>query len=130
MGNTIVAKPSELTPTTATLLAEVFNEVGAPKGLYNVVHGRGMEAGTALTNHPIVKAISFTGGTQARGYVSQSGAEQFKKMSLEMGGKNAALVFEDADMDRTVKGIARASSPQSRADLSLCFTDFGSAEYL
>ena len=109
MGNTIVAKPSELTPTTATLLAEVFNEVGAPKGLYNVVHGRGMEAGTALTNHPIVKAISFTGGTQTGRYVSQSGAEQFKKMSLEMGGKNAALVFEDADMDRTVKGIARAS---------------------
>ena len=94
MGNTIVAKPSELTPTTATLLAEVFNEVGAPKGLYNVVHGRGMEAGTALTNHPIVKAISFTGGTQTGRYVSQSGAEQFKKMSLEMGGKNAALVFE------------------------------------
>lgn len=109
MGNTIVAKPSELTPTTATLLAEVFNEVGAPKGLYNVVHGRGMEAGTALTNHPIVKAISFTGGTQTGRYVSQSGAEQFKKMSLEMGGKNAALVFEDADMERTVKGIARAS---------------------
>ena len=109
MGNTIVAKPSELTPTTATLLAEVFNEVNAPKGLYNVVHGRGMEAGTALTNHPIVKAISFTGGTQTGRYVSQSGAEQFKKMSLEMGGKNAALVFADADMDRTVKGIARAS---------------------
>ena len=109
MGNTIVAKPSELTPTTATLLAEVFNEVGAPKGLYNVVHGRGMEAGTALTNHPIVKAISFTGGTQTGRYVSQSGAEQFKKMSLEMGGKNAALVFDDADMERTVKGIARAS---------------------
>jgi aminomuconate-semialdehyde/2-hydroxymuconate-6-semialdehyde dehydrogenase len=109
MGNSIVAKPSELTPTTATLLAEVFNEVGAPKGLYNVVHGRGMEAGTALTNHPIVKAISFTGGTQTGRYVSQSGAEQFKKMSLEMGGKNAALVFDDADMERTVKGIARAS---------------------
>ena len=109
MGNTIVAKPSEFTPTTATLLAEVFNEVGAPRGLYNVVHGRGMEAGTALTNHPIVKAISFTGGTQTGRYVSQSGAEQFKKMSLEMSGKNAALVFDDADMDRTVKGIARAS---------------------
>ncbi len=109
MGNAVVAKPSELTPTTATLLAEVFNEVGAPKGLYNVVHGRGIEAGTALTNHPIVKAISFTGGTQTGRYVSQSGAEQFKKMSLEMGGKNAALVFDDADMERTVKGIARAS---------------------
>ena len=62
-----------------------------------------MEAGTALTNHPIVKAISFTGGTQTGRYVSQSGAEQFKKMSLEMGGKNAALVFDDADMDRTSK---------------------------
>ena len=62
-----------------------------------------------LTNHPIVKAISFTGGTQTGRYVSQSGAEQFKKMSLEMGGKNAALVFSDADMERTVKGIARAS---------------------
>ena len=109
MGNSIVAKPSELTPTTATLLADVFNAVGAPKGLYNVVHGRGMEAGTALTNHPIVKAISFTGGTQTGRYVSQSGAEQFKKMSLEMGGKNAAIVFEDADMDRTIKGIRRAS---------------------
>ena len=109
MGNTVVAKPSELTPTTATLLAQVFNDVGAPKGLYNVVHGRGMEAGTALTNHPIVKAISFTGGTNTGRYVSQSGAEQFKKMSLEMGGKNAAIVFEDADWDRTIEGIRRAS---------------------
>ena len=109
MGNSVVAKPSEMTPTTATLLAEVFNEVGAPKGLYNVVHGRGIEAGTALTNHPTVKAISFTGGTQTGRYVAQSGAEQFKKMSLEMGGKNAAIVFEDADIDRTVKGIRRAS---------------------
>ena len=109
MGNAVVAKPSELTPTTATLLAEIFNEVGAPKGLYNVVHGRGIEAGTALTNHPIVKAISFTGGTQTGRYVAQSGAEQFKKMSLEMGGKNAALVFEDADIERTVQGIRRAS---------------------
>ena len=109
MGNTVVAKPSELTPTTATLLAQVFNDVGAPKGLYNVVHGRGMEAGTALTNHPIVKAISFTGGTNTGRYVSQSGAEQFKKMSLEMGGKNAAIVFEDADWDKTIEGIRRAS---------------------
>ena len=109
MGNTIVAKPSEMTPTTATMLAEVFNAVGAPKGLYNVVHGRGMEAGTALTNHPIVKAISFTGGTNTGRYVSQSGAEQFKKMSLEMGGKNAAIVFEDADWSKTIEGIRRAS---------------------
>ena len=126
MGNTIVAKPSELTPTTATLLAEVFNEVGAPKGLYNVVHGRGMEAGPALTNHPIVKAISFTGGTQTGRYVSQSGAEQFKKMSLEMGGKNAALVFADADMDRTVKVLHEPAFNQGR--LFVCITDFGSVD--
>lgn len=109
MGNSVVAKPSELTPTTATLLAEVFNEVCAPQGLYNVVHGRGIEAGTALTNHPTVKAISFTGGTQTGRYVAQSAAEQFKKMSLEMGGKNAAIVFEDADLERTITGIRRAS---------------------
>ena len=84
------------------------------KGLYNVVHGRGMEAGTALTNHPIVKAISFTGGTQTGRYVSQSGAEQFKKMSLEMGGKNAALVFEDADMERHGKRHCPSKFSQSR----------------
>ena len=84
MGNVVVAKPSEMTPTTASLLAEVFTEVGAPKGIFNVIHGLGAEAGGPLVDHPGIKAISFTGGTSTGATVAQTAAPQFKKLSLEL----------------------------------------------
>ena len=109
MGNVVVAKPSEMTPTTASLLAEVFTEVGAPKGIFNVIHGLGAEAGGPLVDHPGIKAISFTGGTSTGATVAQTAAPQFKKLSLELGGKNASIVFDDCDFEKTVAGVTRAA---------------------
>ena len=109
MGNTIVAKPSEMTPTTASLLAEVCLEAGLPKGVFNVVHGLGAEAGAPLCSSPIVKAVSFTGGTATGRLVAASAAPQFKKLSLELGGKNASIVFADCDFEATVAGVTRAA---------------------
>ena len=109
MGNTVVAKPSEMTPTTAGLLAEVFDEVGAPKGVYNLVQGYGAEVGTPLTTSEAVKGISFTGGTVTGRIVAGAAAPLFKKLSLELGGKNASIVFEDCDFEQTVAGITRAA---------------------
>lgn len=109
MGNAVVAKPSELTPLTATLTAEVFSACGAPPGLLNVVHGLGAEVGEALVNHPVVKAISFTGSTVAGRRIAASAAPALKKVSLELGGKNPTVVFADADFDSAVAGAARAA---------------------
>ncbi len=108
MGNTIVAKPSEMTPGTASALAEILTEVGAPAGVFNVVHGLGPEAGQALTAHPDVDLVSFTGGTATGAMVAATAAPTFKKLSLELGGKNPTLVFADCDFDETVAGAARA----------------------
>ena len=99
MGNTIVAKPSEVTPMTAALLAEVFHEVGAPAGIFNLVHGLGGDAGQAVVEHPDVKLVSFTGGTTTGRRVAATAAPMFKKLSLELGGKNPTVVFADADFD-------------------------------
>ena len=96
MGNTVVAKPSEMTPTTASMLADVFDEVGAPAGIFNVLHGLGPEVGGPLVDHPGIKAISFTGGTATGAVVAQTAAPQFKKVSLELGGKNASIVLRIA----------------------------------
>lgn len=109
MGNAVVAKPSELTPYTATLLGEVCLEAGLPAGIYNLVHGFGAEAGAALVEHRGVKAISFTGGTATGRMVAGAAAPQFKKLSLELGGKNPTLVFADCDFDRAVEGAVRAA---------------------
>jgi len=108
MGNVVVAKPSELTPLTAQALAEIFAEVGAPPGVFNLVHGRGDEAGEALTSHPDVAGISFTGGTATGARVAAAAAPRFKKLSLELGGKNPTLVFADCDFDAAVQGTVRA----------------------
>lgn len=108
MGNTVVAKPSELTPLTATALGEIFLEVGAPPGVYNLVHGLGPEAGQPLVEHPDVKAISFTGGTATGRMVAETASRGFKKLSLELGGKNPSIVFADCDLAKTVEGVARA----------------------
>ncbi len=108
-GNAAVAKPSELTPRTASLLGEITAEAGLPDGLYNVVQGYGPEAGQALLEHPQVKAISFTGGTATGEHVAAAVAPRFKKLSLELGGKNPTLVFADADFEAAVAGAARAA---------------------
>jgi len=108
-GNTVVAKPSELTPLTASALADVLREVGVPDGVFNVVHGRGVGAGAPLVAHPDVAAISFTGGTATGAHVAATAAGTFKKLSLELGGKNATVVFADADVDAAAAGAARAA---------------------
>ena len=109
MGNAVVAKPSELTPSTATVCAEVFSEVGAPAGLLNVVHGLGHEAGARLTTHPGIKAVSFTGGTVTGKAIAGAAAPLLKKVSLELGGKNPSVVFADCDLDEAAAGVARAA---------------------
>ena len=109
MGNAVVVKPSELTPTTATRVAELFTECGAPDGLVNVVHGLGPEAGEALVAHPDVKAVSFTGSTATGKRIAEVCAAELKKVSLELGGKNPSVVFEDCDFDAAVRGTARAA---------------------
>ena len=108
MGNTVIAKPSELTPLTANLLAEVIHEVGLPKGVVNIVHGLGSDVGQAIVEHPKINLISFTGGTATGKKVAETAAPMFKKLSLELGGKNATLVLDDADIDSTIPGVARA----------------------
>ncbi|MFL2979294.1 MAG: aldehyde dehydrogenase [Candidatus Thalassarchaeaceae archaeon] len=108
MGNTVVCKPSELTPLTADLLMRVIDEVGLPSGVVNLVHGNG-NTGSILTGSPDVDLVSFTGGTSTGAKVAQSASPQFKKLSLELGGKNASIVFSDCDMEETIKGVARAA---------------------
>ena len=108
MGNTVVAKPSELTPLTANLLAEVIHEVGLPAGVVNIVHGLGHEAGQTIVAHPKVNLISFTGGTITGKKVAETASPMFKKLSLELGGKNATIVLDDADLDSAIPEIARS----------------------
>lgn len=108
-GNTVVVKPSEETPQTATMLGEVMNEVGIPPGVYNVVHGFGPgSTGEYLTTHPQVDAITFTGETRTGEAIMRAGAKGARPVSLEMGGKNAAIVFADCDFDEAIKGSMRS----------------------
>jgi len=108
-GNTVVVKPSEETPSTATLLGEVMREVGIPDGVYNVVNGGGPNAaGEFLTAHPGVDAITFTGETRTGTAIMQAAARGIRDVSFELGGKNAGIVFADADLDAAVAGIGRA----------------------
>ena len=108
MGNTVVCKPSELTPMTADLMMRVIDEVGLPAGVVNLIHGDGAGAGAPLVAHSDVDLVSFTGGTSTGEKVAASAAPAFKKLSLELGGKNASVVFADCDMDSTVAGVVRA----------------------
>ena len=108
MGNTVVCKPSELTPLTADLMMRVIDEVGLPAGVVNLVHGDGVGAGAPLVAHSDVDLVSFTGGTSTGEKVAASAAPAFKKLSLELGGKNASIVFADCDMASTVAGVVRA----------------------
>jgi aminomuconate-semialdehyde/2-hydroxymuconate-6-semialdehyde dehydrogenase len=108
-GNAVVVKPSEETPSTATLLGEVMNKVGVPKGVYNVVHGFGPgSAGELLTRHKGVNAITFTGETRTGAAIMKAAADGTRPVSFELGGKNAGVVFADCDFDAAVDGITRA----------------------
>ena len=108
MGNTVVCKPSEMTPLTADLLMKTIDEIGLPKGVVNLVHGDGMGAGSPLVSHENVSLVSFTGGTSTGSIVAKSAASSFKKLSLELGGKNASIIFDDCDIENTVKGVVRS----------------------
>ena len=118
-GNTCVAKPSELTPLTANRLAELSLEAGIPPGVINIVHGYGNKAGRALTCHDDVAAISFTGGTVTGAAVAANAAPRFKKLSLELGGKNPNLIFADADLDDAIATSIR-SSFWNQGEICLC----------
>ena len=109
-GNTVVVKPSEESPHTATLLGEVMNAVGIPKGVYNVVHGFGPDsAGEFLTHHAGVDAITFTGETRTGAAIMKAAADGMRDVSFELGGKNAGIVFADCDFEAAVDGIFRSS---------------------
>ena len=118
-GNTCVAKPSELTPITATMLSRLITEAGVPSGVVNIVHGYGAKAGRALTCHPDVEAISFTGGTVTGAAVAANAAPRFKKLSLELGGKNPNVIFADADLDDAIATSIR-SSFWNQGEICLC----------
>ncbi len=118
-GNTVVAKPSEITPMTARLLCDLCNEAGLPPGVLNVVHGRGNKAGAALVRHPKVRTISFTGGTVTGAEIARTAGPMFKKLALELGGKNPNIIFTDADLEEAVRESVRSSfSNQGQVCLS------------
>ena len=118
-GNCCVAKPSELTPLTANSLAELTREAGIPPGVVNIVHGLGASAGRALTSHPKVPLISFTGGTKTGADVMAQAGPLFKKVSLELGGKNPNIVFADADLEQAV-ATSIQSSFANQGEICLC----------
>jgi aminomuconate-semialdehyde/2-hydroxymuconate-6-semialdehyde dehydrogenase len=105
----VVAKPSEVTPMTAYLFSTLCAEAGLPTGVLNVVHGLGPKVGSAIVDHPGIKAVSFTGGTKTGGDIASRAASKFKKLSLELGGKNPILVFADCDWDLALKESLRAA---------------------
>jgi aminomuconate-semialdehyde/2-hydroxymuconate-6-semialdehyde dehydrogenase len=119
VGNTAIAKPSELTPMTAFLLCDICAEAGLPDGVLNIVHGTGPNVGAAITAHPGIGTISFTGGTVTGRKVAEAAAPLFKKVSLELGGKNPNIIFADADLDAAVAGSVR-SSFANQGQICLC----------
>lgn len=118
-GNTVVAKPSEITPLTAYLLGEILTKAGLPNGVLNIVHGAGPTAGQAIVAHPKIKAISFTGGTQTGKHLASTAAPMFKKLSLELGGKNPNIIFADCDYEKMMK-ITLKSSFANQGQICLC----------
>ena len=108
-GNTAVAKPSEVTPMTAYMFSELCRDAALPPGVLNVVHGLGTKAGAAVAAHPKITTLSFTGGTRTGAEIARTAAPLFKKISLELGGKNPNIVFADADMDEAIDGSIRAA---------------------
>lgn len=118
-GNCVIAKPSEVTPMTAYLLSKLCSQAGLPRGVLNILHGTGPSIGAPLTEHPDIKAVSFTGGSNTGTLIKQATAKQHKKLSLELGGKNPTVVFADCDFDRTVKEVAR-SAFANQGQICLC----------
>ena len=118
-GNTVIAKPSEITPYTAYLLGDICSEVGLPPGVLNIIHGKGPTTGNLLVNHSSIKAISFTGGTSTGRLIFQSASNSFKKLSLEMGGKNPAIIFDDCDYEKMLDTVVR-SSFSNQGQICLC----------
>jgi aminomuconate-semialdehyde/2-hydroxymuconate-6-semialdehyde dehydrogenase len=118
-GNTVVAKPSEITPITAFLLSKICIEAGLPKGILNIVHGHGAKVGDPLTTHPDTPIISFTGGTVTGKHIASVTAPMFKKISLELGGKNPNIIFADANFDKAVKMAVKAAF-SNQGQICLC----------
>ena len=118
-GNTVVAKPSELTPMTAFLFGQICADAGLPPGVLNIIQGLGAECGEALVAHPQVTAISFTGGTTTGKHIASVAAPMLKKMSLELGGKNPTIVFDDVDVTQVAQHVARAAFT-NQGEICLC----------
>ncbi|HLT24535.1 MAG TPA: aldehyde dehydrogenase, partial [Ignavibacteria bacterium] len=118
-GNCVVAKPSEITPMTAYMLSELCIEIGFPEGVLNIVHGYGNKAGAALVANPGVDAITFTGGTVTGEAIAREAAPKFKKLSLELGGKNPNIIFEDCKYDEMLETTIR-SSFSNQGEICLC----------
>lgn len=118
-GNCVVAKPSEITPMTAFLLSKLCIEAGLPKGVLNIVHGYGHKVGSALVEHPLVPVISFTGGTNTGEKIARTAAPMFKKLSLELGGKNPNIIFADCNFDEMLK-TTLLSSFSNQGQICLC----------
>ena len=118
-GNCVVAKPSEVTPMTAYLLGQICTEAGLPHGVLNIVHGLGSTTGQAIIEHPEIKAISFTGGTETGAHIAKMAAPLFKKLSLELGGKNPNIIFADCDYEAMLETTVR-SSFANQGQICLC----------
>lgn len=118
-GNCVIAKPSEITPMTAYLLSELCIEAGLPKGVLNIVHGYGPKVGAAIVSHPNIPVISFTGGTKTGEWIAKTAAPMFKKLSLELGGKNPNIIFADCNFDEAVKTSVNAAF-SNQGEICLC----------
>ncbi len=118
-GNCVIAKPSEVTPMTAYLFSELCIEAGLPAGVLNVVHGSGSKTGNAILNHPGIQAVAFTGGTKTGEHIARTVAPQFKKLSLELGGKNPNIIFADCDYETMMQTTLR-SSFANQGQICLC----------
>lgn len=118
-GNCVIAKPSEVTPFTAYLLSKAAIEAELPKGVLNIIHGLGGDVGAAITEHPKIKAISFTGGTNTGKLIAATAAPMFKKLSLELGGKNPNIIFDDCDFDKALS-TTMLSSFANQGQICLC----------
>lgn len=118
-GNCVVAKPSEFTPVTASMLANICIAAKLPSGVLNIVQGLGSSAGEAIVSHPKIKAISFTGGTDTGKNIASIAAPMFKKISLELGGKNPTIIFADSDLEKAIKTTVK-SSFMNQGEICLC----------
>lgn len=118
-GNCVIAKPSEITPYTAYMLGKMAQEAGMPAGVLNILHGTGPKVGDAIVKHPKIKAISFTGGTKTGEYIARTAGPMFKKLSLELGGKNPNIIFADCNFDDMLSTTIR-SSFANQGQICLC----------